>query len=158
MINQEQYINLNKESVNSIIQFTDCNKTALFLFINLTSTYKFKIFGIYKNFTYTSLLNNVNSIAKKELFRDVTHIKKAVKQLEKKNLLKIVVDKNELILSLEEKISDLDSLKKIVENNASSFNLSSKRILELSKSININASVKIESQILSDDFYFDAEK
>lgn len=158
MIKQEQYINLEKETVNAIIKLNDCKQVSLFLYICLVSTYKFKIFGVYKKQTYQTLMNSINEKSQKNIFKEINEIKRAVKQLEKKDFIKILIDKNELIFSLEEKIQDIESLIKIIEHNASAFNLSAIRLEELSKTINISTSIKIKQEKLQDDFYFEAEQ
>lgn len=139
---KEAFVRIDKDELLKLIQLKDTHKS-LYLYLCSRITFAHRLYGIYKKETYTTLRNGVNSATKETTYKDITALKRACKQLEKANLIKILWEKDNLIISLDS-AAQIEFVSIIIKQDYKSFNLSLKRISEIKTIFGLDFSYFVE--------------
>ncbi|WCM90655.1 hypothetical protein [Acidovorax sp. NCPPB 3576] len=145
--NKEQFLNVDKKHFYVLFSKNlNCYDRLVYFTICARATFKYQIFGIYKEETFTTLKNSVfaQSNSNDDFYKDITALKRSLAKLEKNNLIKVLSNKN-LIISLDTK-QTIEQVFRAIALNVNDFNIYAKRIAELEKAFNLKIYVKTIEQ------------
>lgn len=137
---QEEQFTLTPNSVLNTL-WKECNERdkAIYFMLARDCTYKYKVYGIYKHCTFSTIIKDLYEFSKLEA--DTTQIKRNLAKLEKLGLLKVLVDKKELIIALDIN-TDLEAVKTALKTDVEAFNIFADRIKEIEQNLGFKIDIK----------------
>ncbi|WP_198085371.1 hypothetical protein [Variovorax sp. E3] len=143
MEQKQQFINLPKDAVKRLFspELNDFDHK-LYIYLRFKSTFKYELFGIYKQETFQTLKNAINDACGTS--KDITQIKRSISKLEKLKLLTVQNSKSCLVVCLDYTKTLADTVSAI-EKDYKTFNLYPERLKELRDAIGVNTAAVFQN-------------
>jgi len=139
MKQEEQFTQIQNNAIVAL--WSDCNERerAVYMMLSKDCTYKYKLYGIYKHCTFSTLIKDLYAFA--SIDADTTQLKRVLKKLEKLELLKVLCDNKELIIALDIK-TNLEAVKTALQTDVEAFNIFADRIKEIEQNLALKIAIK----------------
>lgn len=130
IMTQEKYIQISHSVLNILLK--ECNDREMALYMMLLKDCKNRVYGLHKHCTFSTLVRDFYELTKIDF--NITQFKRSFLKLEKLRILKVLMDKKELIITLDMAV-ELEHIKTALKIDIKSFNVSTARMSELDKNL-----------------------